>query len=170
MLKSSLIILAVILSLTVYGQTDSIRTEALTWHTDVMKVHDLSKATNKPVFAFFTGSDWCGWCRLMQQKIFARPEFIQWANNNVILLELDFPNKKQLSQELMQQNHGLKQFFDVKGFPTIWMFYLSKDAVNNKMNVSPIGSLGYPQRPEAGKEHVSFLEEANKLLANYSKK
>src|ERR1041384_4506447 len=76
----------------------------LVWLTDVIKANELSQKTKKPIFAFFTGSDWCGWCIKLQKEVFAKEEFIKWAKENVVLLELDFPRMKQLPPELVQQN------------------------------------------------------------------
>jgi len=140
--------------------------EKLVWYTDLMKANEQSKATKKPIFAFFTGSDWCGWCHKMQNEVFAKPEFIKWARKNVILLELDFPRQKQLPPALAQQNNSLQQAFKVSGFPTVWMFFMEKDKVTNKMDISPLGSLGYPGDAIPGKEEVKFLSNANKILAN----
>src|ERR1044071_6472221 len=81
----------------------------LEWHTNFEEANTLSKASHKPIFAFFTGSDWCGWCMRLQRDVFAKPEFITWAKKNVILLELDFPRKKSLPPELQQQNNSMQQ-------------------------------------------------------------
>jgi len=143
--------------------------KGLTWQADVNKAYDLSQATHKPIFAFFTGSDWCGWCHKLQREVFNKPAFITWANKNVVLLELDFPRNKQLPEAIVQQNQSLQQFFQVTGYPTIWMFNLSKDASTNQMMVSALGSLGYPAGAENGREEVKFLENANAVLANKSK-
>jgi len=149
------------------GQSDSkLIEEKLEWHTSVPEVYEISKTTGKPIFAFFTGSDWCGWCHKLQREVFAKPTFVDWANRNVILLELDFPRRKQLPPELSQQNEQLQQVFKVGGFPTIWMFFLDKDEASKKMNISALGSLGYPPAAEPGKEEVSFLKDANQILAN----
>src|SRR5687767_88286 len=116
-MKSPVILLALIL-LTI-GQY-SIGQEVkggLTWHTDVMKANEISKSSGKPIFAFFTGSDWCGWCHKLQRDVFAKQSFIDWAKKNVVLLELDFPRKKQLPQELAQQNGSLQQALQVQGYP-----------------------------------------------------
>jgi thioredoxin-related protein len=138
----------------------------LNWHTDLMKANEVSKATNKPIFAFFTGSDWCGWCKRMQSNVFSKPDFIKWANENVVLLELDFPRNKALSPELKAQNNNLKQQFQVAGFPTIWMFNMNKSSDGTKYEIQALGSCGYPQDPEPGKEEVKFLETANAILNN----
>jgi thiol-disulfide isomerase/thioredoxin len=147
-----------------HAQSEKKTSDTLAWHTDIVQAHTLSEATQKPIFAFFTGSDWCGWCKKLQQEVFAKPAFISWANENVILLELDFPRRKELPAALVQQNQSLQSFFNVGGFPTIWMFFMNKDAANAKFVISPLGSLGYPRNPEAGKEEIKFLEDATRVL------
>jgi len=143
--------------------------DKLVWYTDLAKAQEVSKTSKKPIFAFFTGSDWCGWCHKLQRDVFAKAPFIEWAQKNVILLELDFPRNKQLTPELAQQNSSLQQQFQVQGYPTVWMFYANKDA-SNKISLNPLGSLGYPSGAERGKEEVKFLTEANAILANKPKK
>ena len=88
---------------------------------------------------------------------------------NVILLELDFPRRKQLPAELAQQNQSLQQAFKVRGYPTIWLFYISEDPNNHNLNLNALGSLGYPSGSEVGKEEVKFLNDANLVLANGKK-
>ena len=82
------------------------QTEAgsLVWFTDLNKAIDASNSSKKPIFGFFTGSDWCGWCHKLQRDVMAKPAFIDWAKKNVILLELDFPRNKELPAQLSQQN------------------------------------------------------------------
>jgi thiol-disulfide isomerase/thioredoxin len=140
------------------------KSEALEWHTDLMKAYDLSTKSKKPIFAFFTGSDWCGWCKKLQADVFAKPEFIAWAQKNVILLELDYPRFKQLPPEQVQQNQNLQQTFQIAGYPTIWMFNLSKPDTSNKFTIDAIGSTGYPQGAEIGNEQKKFLEDVNRLM------
>lgn len=140
------------------------QTDALVWQTDLLKAQGLSEKEGRPIFAFFTGSDWCGWCNKLQKDVFAKPEFIAWAKKNVILLELDFPRRKQLPPELIQQNTSLQQTFGVQGYPTIWMFTMTKDEAAKKYNISPLGSLGYPRGAEPGQEQTKFLSEANNIL------
>lgn len=149
------------------AQTDTLKKEPeLVWYTDLMKAKELSTATNKPIFAFFTGSDWCGWCKKLQRDVFAKPEFIEWASKNVILLELDFPRNKPLSPELTKQNADLQQAFQVRGYPTIWMFFVTTGEDTAKFNIEALGSLGYPQGAEVGNEQIKFLQDANLVLLN----
>lgn len=140
-------------------------TPELKWYTDFTQANELSQKTGKPIFGFFTGSDWCGWCKRLQANVFAKDNFKKWANDSVILLELDFPRRTQLPAKLMQQNRELAQLFKVKGYPTVWIFNSSKDSKTNQMSINALGSLGYP-RAEAGKESEKFIAEANRILAN----
>ncbi len=141
----------------------------LTWYTDVNKASEISNKSKKPIFAFFTGSDWCGWCTRLQRNVFEKPGFQDWAKKNVILLELDFPRSKKLPDEIVNQNAGLQQFFSVQGYPTIWMFFMTKDKKTNKQNIAALGSLGYPQSQQ-GQEEMAFLANANAVLSNKDKK
>ena len=146
------------------------QSNGLTWYSDVNKAQEISTKTHKPIFAFFTGSDWCGWCHKLQNDVFAKPEFVKWAQQKVVLLELDFPRSKQLPAETVKQNNDLQQVFHVQGYPTIWIFYLTKEAATSKMSISALGSLGYPSGAMQGKEQVQFLKDANKILANKADK
>jgi len=137
----------------------------LTWYTDINKVCEVSNKEHKPVFAFFTGSDWCVWCHRMEENVFNKPGFKEWAKKNVVLLELDFPRNKKLPEELTKQNNSLQSFFKIPGFPTVWMFTMEQDKTTKKFNIGGLGSLGYPQTDPANAE-AAFIENANKILNN----
>lgn len=160
----SLSLLFLILGFSTLKAQGEKKTEALEWHTSLMKADELSRKSKKPIFAFFTGSDWCGWCIKLQNDVFAKPEFIEWAKKNVILLELDFPRRKQLSPELTQQNNSMQQAFNVTGYPVVWIFTTNKNSKDKKFTMDTYGSTGYPVGAEPGKEEVKFLEEVNKIL------
>ena len=152
-----------------FAQGKSSEQSKLEWYTDLIQANEKSKATHKPIFAFFTGSDWCGWCRKLQSEVFSKPAFIKWAKEKVVLVEIDFPRTKQLPPELAQQNGQLQNAFKVSGFPTIWIFFMTKNDSANSFNLSPLGSTGYPSGAESGKEEVKFIHEADIILANAPK-
>jgi thioredoxin-related protein len=164
-IKLIIVVVALLTNIGLKAQQDSAAAkEGLVWYTDIMQANDSSVATNKPLFAFFTGSDWCGWCKKLQRDVFAKPAFVEWAKQNVILVELDFPRGKPQSPELMQQNASLQQAFQVRGYPTIWLFTLAKDTVQGKFAISALGSCGYPSGAIQGKEEVKFLGDLNAIL------
>lgn len=157
MKKILLIAFLVLGSLTVQAQ------ENLKWHTDLKEAMAVSNKTKKPLFLFFTGSDWCGWCIRLQKEVFKTKEFAEWAEKNVTLVELDFPRKTAQSQELKQQNAQLAQFFQVRGYPTVW-FTNANETKEGKINFSPLGNSGYLAGGPS-----KWLENANTILAGKNK-
>jgi protein disulfide-isomerase len=99
----------------------SLTIQAQTWGTDYAKAVSLSKKTGKPILVNFTGSDWCGWCKRLDDEVFSKAEFRSWAKSNVILLVLDYPARKKQSQTLKAQNEKLATKFGVQSYPTILM-------------------------------------------------
>ena len=91
----------------------------LDWQTDVPKALAQAKTDNKLVFMDFTGSDWCIWCKKMDEDTFAKPEFADYAKKNLVLVQLDFPNGKTQSDDLKKANKALAEKFKVEGFPTL---------------------------------------------------
>ncbi|MEZ4854275.1 thioredoxin family protein [Flavobacterium sp.] len=139
--------LAIIIMLTFFGLTT--QAQELKWHTDISEATKIALDENKPLFLFFTGSDWCGWCIKLQKEVFQKPEFAKWATENVVLVELDYPKRKQLPTELQQQNAQMQQMFQVTGFPTIWFVKPVKQE-GKKVNLDELGKTGYvPGGPEA---------------------
>ncbi len=112
------------------------------WLASFDEAAKLSQKTNKPILANFTGSDWCGWCKVLHREVFSKPEFTKWAKKNVILLEVDFPRKTKISTELKKQNAGLQRAFGVRGYPTIWLFEVG-DGDDPKKGLNPLGKTGY---------------------------
>ena len=119
----------------------AVEAQELVWNNNLDKAMEISKKTKKPLLLFFTGSDWCGWCIRLQNEVFKKPEFVTWATNNVVLVEVDFPRKTALSPELTAQNNQLQQFFAVQGYPTVWFVNATK--IDGKTNFDKLGSTGY---------------------------
>jgi protein disulfide-isomerase len=96
---------------------------AADWETDYAKALALAKSQNKRVLLDFTGSDWCGPCIELRKRVFSRPDFSAYADKNLVLVEIDYPQRKKQSDELKKQNEKLsKQYgIDEKGFPTIML-------------------------------------------------
>ncbi|MFM1914616.1 MAG: hypothetical protein RLZZ531_285 [Bacteroidota bacterium] len=117
--------------------------EDVVWHTDLNKAIDIANKENKPLMLFFTGSDWCGWCKKLQKEVFMQSEFKKWAQENVILVEVDFPSASvQQAEELKAQNRMLQQQFSVRGYPTCWFVNVDK-LKDGKVNFTQLGSKGY---------------------------
>ena len=91
--------------------------EELQWMTDLPKAQAKAKAENKLVMMDFTGSDWCIWCKRLNAEIFSKPEFVDYAKKNLVVVELDFPRSKEQSAELKKANQQLQKKYSIKGIP-----------------------------------------------------
>jgi protein disulfide-isomerase len=93
------------------------------WTTDLEVAKTRAKAENKPIFLYFTGSDWCAECVRMEKEILTKPAFMDYAEEHLVLLEVDFPKKPETmgkqSAELKAQNKVLDKQFKIEGYPTV---------------------------------------------------
>jgi len=104
------------------------------WITSYEQGQQEAQAGNKLMLVDFTGSDWCGWCKLLDQEVFSQPEFKEYASKNLVLVEVDFPKRKRLPDEMKTRNMQLAYRYQVQGFPTIVL-------VNG--DGQKVGELGY---------------------------
>jgi protein disulfide-isomerase len=95
------------------------RAESSGWLSDYQKAQQEAKASNKFLLLDFTGSDWCGWCKKFDREVLLQPEFKDFARDNLVVVELDFPRGKPQTPELKKQNRELAQQYEIVGFPTI---------------------------------------------------
>lgn len=122
------------------------------WLTDFPKAQAEAKQSGKLLLLDFTGSDWCGWCKLLQSEVFTKPGFEEYAKKNLVLMTVDFPRAKPLTPEVRAQNQMLAEKYGVQGFPTIVV-------LNGEGK--QVGMLGYmPGGPDA---FVRELEKVPKL-------
>lgn len=89
------------------------------WLENYTEALAAAKSLNRPVFIDFTGSDWCGWCIKLDREVFSQKAFIKYAKRDLVLLKLDFPRRKKLSEDQQKQNVELAKKFGIGGFPTI---------------------------------------------------
>jgi thiol-disulfide isomerase/thioredoxin len=89
------------------------------WLTHFEKAKAEAAQTKRPIFAFFTGSDWCVWCVRLKKEALDTKAFTEFAADNLILFEADFPQGKEIPPELKRQNEHLMQQYSVRGFPTV---------------------------------------------------
>lgn len=92
---------------------------AADWMTDFEEAKACAAREGKVVLADFTGSDWCHFCNVLRRRVLDTPAFAEYGEDKFIYLEIDLPRRKQIPQELMQQNNALVQQYRVGGFPTV---------------------------------------------------
>lgn len=89
------------------------------WTNNYDDALNRANAEGKQVLAFFTGSDFCQPCMHLSREVLESAEFQNWAQDRFVLLELDYPQRTQLSPELASQNRELLTRYGVRSFPTV---------------------------------------------------
>ncbi|MFK7807345.1 MAG: thioredoxin family protein [Saprospiraceae bacterium] len=162
-MKKIIILSLFVLSAFVGHSQENYKAENEGWLVSIDEAYELSQKTGKPILANFTGSDWCGWCKRLTASVFVKKDFKKWADDNVILLELDFPRRTKLPEEIRQQNSSLQQAFQVRGYPTIWVFHLDKNAENGQFEIEGLGKTGYRKTVK------EFTTDVDMMIAKYEK-
>ncbi|PRX54021.1 thioredoxin family protein [Flagellimonas meridianipacifica] len=114
--------------------------KAQVWEDSYTNALNKANTEDKPIVLVFSGSDWCGPCIRFKKKILDSEEFVGFATNNYVLYNADFPRKKKnsLSQEKLNDNKGLAEKYNPKGyFPLV--------VVLDK-NESILGKTGFDKR------------------------
>jgi thioredoxin-related protein len=124
--------------------------DELNWENNLEQAIAQAKKENKAVLVNFTGSDWCIWCKRLSSEVFQQEAFKNYADDNLVLVMLDFPRNVQQSAETQAYNRNLAQKYGIQGFPTILIF-------NNQGKM--VAQTGYqPGGPEKYVEHIkSYL-------------
>lgn len=112
---------SLLLSFLIFGFSTStdLAPAELEWVTDYEDAFVQAKKEGKLVLINFTGSDWCGWCKRLDREVFSQPAFQEYAEENLVLLMLDYPRRTPQSKEVKIKNQQLAREFGVRGFPTI---------------------------------------------------
>ena len=128
------------------------------WTHDWDAATAAAKADGKPVFVNFTGSDWCGWCKLLKRQVFTQPEWGAWASNHVYLVHLDFPNDKALVPErCRERNRELARRYKVGGYPTCYLL--------DPATLEPMGRFGASRDASA----ADFVEKVSAAMPGAKK-
>lgn len=145
MKKSTIILLVALINLSSVFAQD--------WQTDFSTAKEIATNENKPIVLVFQGSDWCAPCIKLDREIWSTETFKNYAKNNYIMLQADFPRSKKnaLSESQAEANAKLAETYNKSGFfPFVVM-------LDNKGNV--LGETGYKKiTPEA------YIEELNSFI------
>ena len=120
-----------------------------TWLTDFAKAQSQAKAEKKMILMDFNGSDWCPPCKALRKEVLNSQAFRDFAKDNLVLVDVDFPHAKAQTEEQKKANEALSDKFKVEGFPTI--IVLSSDGKELKKTIGYEG--------QSAKEFVAELQK-----------
>lgn len=123
------------------------------WTMDFAAATQLAEEKELPLLVNFTGSDWCGWCKRMDSAVFAQEAWKDYADDNLVLVTIDFPQDSSIvPEQYKQRNEKLKNQFGIRGYPTYIILDSDADTV--------LGQLG----AGADKTPESFIDEVENVL------
>lgn len=91
----------------------------LTWENDLDIAFQKSKEQEKPILLNFSGSDWCIPCQKLKKGLLSNEQFSNYASDNLILVNLDFPmkNKKEAKEYTAKKDNWSEKYNPNGHFP-----------------------------------------------------
>ncbi|WP_290697129.1 thioredoxin family protein [Lacinutrix sp.] len=147
-MKNLLFIFCFCISLQGFSQDEDYSN--LNWLTDFESAKKESTSSKKPILMYFTGSDWCGPCKMLKKDFFNTDVFEE-KSKNFVLLMVDMPRRLDIiTPDQKKKNKVLVEKYNKKGG------YPNLVALNDDMRV--IGELsGYTFLRETDR-HFAFIE------------
>ena len=131
------------------------------WLTSIQNATGQARKEDKLIMAYFRGSDWCDFCKKLDREVLNTPMFVDWATENVVLLDVDFPSEKRQSPSQKKHNDAMKDRYSVVKTPTF--VFLDADG-------EPITRCGFDTAKlrdnEKKGEPRAFIEYLNGVLKN----
>ncbi|MBR4354082.1 MAG: thioredoxin family protein [Kiritimatiellae bacterium] len=137
------------------------------WMDDYYAALEQAQRENKWLLVVFSGSDWCGWCKVLADKVLSTERFQQAVKDRYILVYIDSPRDKSvLSEKCREQNEDVGRLLKAGGgVPSVNI--VSAEGVKLKY-------LGGASHTGGGaEEYLHFFEEADKavrLMVKYGEK
>lgn len=89
------------------------------WLPNMTAALAYSKKQNKPILAYFSGSDWDEWGKKLDKEVLTSQMFAEWADKNVILFQADFLATPKRQDLYKKQNEELKTRYQISVVPTL---------------------------------------------------
>jgi thioredoxin-related protein len=90
------------------GMAQENGTHELPWMHNFEEAKSKAEAENKVILMSFSGSDWCANCIRLDRDLFQHESFQSFAEENLVLLQLDFPSRKKNQLPAAQKEHNEK--------------------------------------------------------------
>jgi thioredoxin-related protein len=137
MIKKTTLILTIFMCVLTASANDTVDLEG---HLPGRPTMDLEAATKYaiakelPLLLNFTGSDWCGWCKIMEKNVFNQQAWSTYAKDNVVMVWLDFPkDKKLVPEKYVARNNELRKKYSVRGYPSYLIIEAKAGTVIGKL-------------------------------------
>jgi thioredoxin-related protein len=124
------------------------------WLTSLPQAVAQAQKQNKMILLNFTGSDWCSWCIKFKKEALDTPEFNAYAATNLVLVEVDFPNKTPQSAALKAANKTLGEHYKATGYPTFVVLGKDGKEIGRQVGYEKGGAKAFISRLNAFQAHA----------------
>ncbi|MEO0775417.1 MAG: thioredoxin family protein [Bacteroidota bacterium] len=119
------------------------------WHTQLTEAQAQAQQKSAPIFMVFSGSDWCKPCMRFKNQVLEHPDFLRYADQHLVLLQLDFPAKKKnkLPDELRAHHEALAERYNPQGaFPAVLLLNAEGQELHRLDYRANLGPADYIQK------------------------
>ena len=138
--------------------------EKIYWNTNFALAQAEAKRISRPMLVLFTGSDWCGACKVLKKEVLDKPEFAQKMGENYIFVILDFPMRNPPPAAQLAANKQLQQQYDVKGYPTIIILDTKGAKLGSQVGYSGESISHYIEQLEGMKARAQLFDHIEESL------
>lgn len=109
------------------------------FETNFNEAQNISQKEGKSMMLVFSGSDWCKPCILLKQEILSSPSFSEFSQQNLVVLNLDFPFRKKNALPPAQQEHNeeLAERYNPDGAFPLVLILQEDGSVAQRINFQP---------------------------------
>lgn len=128
------------------------------WEPSFENAKKTAKEKNELILLNFSGSDWCGPCIVLRRDYLESDAFSKFANDNLVLVNADFPRKKKNigTPEQIKRNEALAEKYNKEGVFPLTLILNSDGKVLKSWQGKPTASV------EKWIEEIQTVRNANK--------
>jgi len=167
--RITILALSLIIILPLYSQDEAAKVK---WHT-MEEAEKLSK-TEPRKWMIDVYTDWCGWCKRMDQNTFSHPVIAEYLNENYYAVKLDAESKDSITfkgktfKYVAQGNKGYQEL--AVGLLNGQMSFPSIAYLNEKLEL--LGAIPGYKTPQSMEPLLNYIVEekyTTESLADYQK-
>lgn len=98
-----------------------------------------SESSKKNILIILTGSEWCKACVKMEKNVINSNEFIEYANENLVILEVNLPRHWNYDSKVVKNFERFKNKYKTNSLPSIIL--VDKDGKEITKMTSGLNSL-----------------------------
>lgn len=94
-----------------YGQV----TKLDNWET----AREKAETENKDILIILTGEEWCKPCVRMEKDVIEQADFVEFANNSLVIFEINLPRHLDLNSKVVKDYNYFKTKYQTNSLPSL---------------------------------------------------